>query len=73
MTTVTKSDVFGVCGYGQEDAVLEAYQSGDILELGNMCKRRIEKAIADRIAYHEEQKAKYRAEILAEACAGGEA
>lgn len=69
MTEVTRIDCHGVCGYGQEDAVLAAYQAGDIMELGMIAKRQIEKCAADRIKYHEALKDSVRAEILAEVCA----
>ena len=73
MSKATKIDCYGVCGYGQEDAVLAAYERGDILALGKMCKARIDNSVNDRIDWDQRQKDKYRAEILAEGSAGGEA
>ncbi len=73
MTEVIKADVVWQACFEDEDAMLAAYKDGDLMEMGRMVQKRIAYNAALRIRLREEEKAKYRAEILAEVCGGGEA
>ncbi len=64
---VTRSDCYSIISGTNADAVFDAYVKGDILALGRMAKDKIERDAAIRVKYEAEQRAKYRAEILAEA------
>lgn len=71
--TITEHDCYWVCASGSEAAMVQAYNDNDLLELGRLAKARLEESAANRLRQREEDKARYRAEILAEACQGGEA
>ena len=67
MNKPTQIDVAWLtASYEEEAHMLAAFEADDVMEMGRLIKRRIQHNADLRVKTREAEKAKYRAEILAE-------
>lgn len=69
----TRSDVYSFVSAGDEANAVNALNADDMYLFGTIVKNRIDRLIESAAEWRRAEKEKYRAEILAEVCQGGDA